>query len=92
MPNSQEWDAARYQRDGQFVADYGAVILDWLNPQADEHVLDLGCGEGALTEKIFASGLLRRTSPVANRHPIGTSSAWSVVAASALSETAKTTW
>ena len=33
-----------------------ATVLGWLDPQPGERILDLGCGDGALTEKLVASG------------------------------------
>jgi SAM-dependent methyltransferase len=48
----QRWDPERYRRNGGFVADHGAPVLDLLAPAPGERILDLGCGEGALTAKI----------------------------------------
>ncbi len=53
---SQHWDPARYARDARFVAELGAPLLDLLAPEPGEAILDLGCGDGALTEKIVARG------------------------------------
>ncbi|HEX4022955.1 MAG TPA: methyltransferase domain-containing protein [Acidobacteriaceae bacterium] len=53
---SQTWSALGYAENGRFVADLGAPLLDLLAPQPGERILDLGCGDGALTEKIAASG------------------------------------
>ncbi|MDE0852864.1 MAG: SAM-dependent methyltransferase, partial [Nevskia sp.] len=52
----QVWDPRAYARNGRFVSELGAPVLDWLAPQAGERVLDLGCGDGALTEQIVAAG------------------------------------
>lgn len=48
----QRWDPDRYARNGRFVADLGAPLIDLLAPGRGETVLDLGCGDGALTEKL----------------------------------------
>ena len=53
---SQHWDPERYARNARFVADLGAPLLDLLDTHSGQRVLDLGCGDGALTEKIAALG------------------------------------
>jgi trans-aconitate methyltransferase len=53
---SQTWNAAQYAQTGRFVADLAGGVFDLLQPQPGERILDLGCGDGALTEKIAASG------------------------------------
>lgn len=50
------WNAADYAEHGGFVPALGAAALDLLAPQAGEHILDLGCGDGVLTAKIAAAG------------------------------------
>lgn len=52
----QEWSAQIYADNARFVADLGSPVLELLSPQAGERILDLGCGDGALTEKIKAAG------------------------------------
>ncbi|MBI2800959.1 MAG: methyltransferase domain-containing protein [Gammaproteobacteria bacterium] len=54
--NTQIWDPARYRRDAGFVAALGAPLLTLLAPGADERILDLGCGDGTLTQQLVASG------------------------------------
>lgn len=53
---AQEWSADGYQRNAAFVSDLGAPLLELLAPESGERIMDLGCGEGALTEAIAAHG------------------------------------
>ncbi|MEX1109291.1 MAG: class I SAM-dependent methyltransferase, partial [Dongiaceae bacterium] len=41
-----------------FVAALGEAVLDWLDPKPGERILDLGCGDGELTEKLAARGAI----------------------------------
>jgi trans-aconitate methyltransferase len=52
----QRWSAQRYAETAHFVPALGAAVLKLLSPSAGERILDLGCGDGVLTEKILASG------------------------------------
>src|SRR5688500_2113258 len=52
----QTWDADGYKKNARFVADLGADILQWLDVQPNERILDLGCGDGALTLKMAQGG------------------------------------
>jgi len=52
----QVWDAAAYARHAAFVPALGAELLELLAPQPGETILDLGCGDGALTTRLAAAG------------------------------------
>jgi trans-aconitate methyltransferase len=52
----QQWNAGDYARHGRFVAELGVSLLSWLKPATGERILDLGCGDGALTADIAAHG------------------------------------
>jgi trans-aconitate methyltransferase len=54
--HKQTWDADRYARNARFVSDLGAPVVELLAPKPGERILDLGCGDGALTEKLVALG------------------------------------
>jgi SAM-dependent methyltransferase len=55
-PSSQNWSAADYAANAHFVPALGQPVLDLLQPQPGERILDLGCGDGILTEKLVALG------------------------------------
>lgn len=54
--STSKWDAGDYARVGGFVAELGEAALDLLNPKLGERILDIGCGEGALTRKMIDRG------------------------------------
>jgi trans-aconitate methyltransferase len=52
---AQTWDPKAYEEHGAFVHGLAGGVLEWLAAKADERILDLGCGDGQLTERIAAS-------------------------------------
>jgi trans-aconitate methyltransferase len=53
---NQTWNAQDYAANGAFVHQLAGGVLEWLSPHPGERVLDLGCGDGQLTQRIAASG------------------------------------
>jgi SAM-dependent methyltransferase len=56
LPDQQQWCADSYSQNARFVSDLGGDVLALLAPKHGERILDLGCGDGALTERIMAAG------------------------------------
>jgi len=52
----RHWSARRYAETASFVPELGAPVLELLAPSAGERILDPGCGDDVLTEKIVAAG------------------------------------
>ena len=53
---ASRWSAADYAKNAAFVPALGAAALILLDARPGEMIVDLGCGDGALTALIEAAG------------------------------------
>jgi len=53
---TQTWDPLTYERNGAFVHGLAGGVLERLDAQPGEYILDLGCGDGQLTQRIADTG------------------------------------
>jgi SAM-dependent methyltransferase len=54
----QVWGAEKYEQNARFVSDMTGDVMNWLAPKPGEKILDLGCGDGALTGKLVQAGAI----------------------------------
>ncbi len=54
--SASHWSPTDYATNAAFVPALGGAALDLLAPQPGELILDVGCGDGALTQKIADAG------------------------------------
>jgi trans-aconitate methyltransferase len=53
---TQTWNAQDYGKNAAFVHGLASGVLEWLDAKAGEYILDLGCGDGQLTQRIARTG------------------------------------
>lgn len=58
MNGVQKWSPDSYQQNTGFVSELGKGAVDWLSPAPGEKILDLGCGDGALTQTLADTGAI----------------------------------
>ena len=53
---SSRWSPTDYASNAGFVPALGTAALELLAPQSGEFIVDLGCGDGVLTQRIMEAG------------------------------------
>ncbi|MGC1341912.1 MAG: class I SAM-dependent methyltransferase, partial [Candidatus Binataceae bacterium] len=53
---TQTWVPERYAYNARYVATFADFTLPILAPARGEKILDLGCGDGFVTERLVAAG------------------------------------
>jgi SAM-dependent methyltransferase len=53
---TSRWSPTDYAKNAAFVPELGRAVVALLAPRAGERILDLGCGDGVLTEALAAAG------------------------------------
>lgn len=53
-----KWDADKYTSDFSFVHQYGNSVMELIDAGKSSTVLDLGCGNGALSKKLQGKGFI----------------------------------
>ncbi len=56
--SASKWDPISYVQNASFVPALGSAVLELLAPLPGEKILDLGCGDGVLTQKLVQKGAL----------------------------------
>ncbi|MCJ1435854.1 hypothetical protein MMC27_005230 [Xylographa pallens] len=50
--STDHWKAKSYANSASFVPQLTSTVVSWLDPQPDDIILDVGCGNGPLTAEI----------------------------------------
>jgi SAM-dependent methyltransferase len=53
---AQTWNPEDYGKNASFVHGLAGGVFEWLAAKPGERILDLGCGDGQLTQRIATSG------------------------------------